>query len=212
MAKEDNNVQDISVHDKDVAALPPTHEGQDIDSTPRNIVPMPAYTDPNNPLAASGSVNMALDEHPVTHSEDYGQYERDLGDHPVTSPLDTHAREVVGLVDGTEADEDDDTPEDRADWKKADWQKQAREYGLATSGNLGTVQGRVEDHESAVEERDTYEKDVNGKSREELDKLAAEFDIDPATYTHKEDLAAAIIAAEYDEDVPPGDKAPAENA
>lgn len=207
MATEDANVQDMSVHDKDNSALPATYEGQDTDALARTIVPMPSYTDPNNPLAAAGSINMSLDSHPVTHAEDYGDFERALGDHPVLTPMDTHARD---LTDETLPSPGDSQPEDRSEWKKAHWQAQAKEYGLTTSGNIETLTTRVEEHESAVEERSAFEAEANDMKREELDKLAAQYDIDPEHYSKKEDLAAAVIAAEYDEDVPKGDKAPAE--
>lgn len=46
-------------------------EEQDMDALDQQVVGMPAFTDPNNPAAASGSVNLPLDSHPVEHSDDY---------------------------------------------------------------------------------------------------------------------------------------------
>lgn len=68
----EGNYQDISVHDKDNAALGATEEEQNMDKLARVLVPMPAFTDPSNPKAAAGTINMTLDQHPVEHSPDYG--------------------------------------------------------------------------------------------------------------------------------------------
>jgi hypothetical protein len=57
----------MSVHDKTHPTLGPTEEAQDVDRLARQIVPMPAFNDPNNPVAASGSVNLSLNDHPVQH-------------------------------------------------------------------------------------------------------------------------------------------------
>jgi hypothetical protein len=70
---EDGNRQDMSVHDKEHPSLAATEEAQDVASLNRIVVGMPAYTDPHNPMTLSGSVNLPLDQHPVTHSEDYGE-------------------------------------------------------------------------------------------------------------------------------------------
>src|SRR3954471_24672764 len=70
--KTDGTFQEMSVHDKDNAALPPTVEGQDMSTLDRVIVPMPQFVDPHDARAQSGSINMDLDDHPMDHSEDYG--------------------------------------------------------------------------------------------------------------------------------------------
>jgi hypothetical protein len=101
------------------------------------LVPMPAFTDPNLPEAAGGSINFnqgtwpSIEEHPVKHSPDFGAN--------------------VGFYDfGGEEPELHEAPADRADWKKADWVDKAREYGLAVSGNFDAVKGRVEEYEAAL--------------------------------------------------------------
>jgi hypothetical protein len=123
--------------------------------------------------------------------------------------------------DLTSADDDPETTaakqaatnldEDRETWAKADWQTHAKSLGLATSGNIGTIRGRVEDHEAAQEERTEFERETRGMPREDLDKLAAKYDISPEEYSTKDLLADAVVAAEFGEDVPAGDKAPTEN-
>lgn len=200
MTRDFGNEQDMYVQDKEHPTLGPTEEAQDVASLERIVVPMPAFNDPNNPLAAAGTVNMALSDHPVEHSEDYAEAERGCGTVEVQSPLSGQ-----GAGSGSGGDEFT-VPENRDDWTKADWQKQARAYEIATSGNLDTLKSRVEGFEAENAERDEYEKEVNAMSREELDKEAAKLDVDAETYSIKELLAAAVIATAYDEDVTPGDK------
>jgi hypothetical protein len=207
MTQEDGNVQDISVHDKDVAALGATAEAQDTDALPRVIVPMGAFHDPHNPYAQSLSVNLPLSEAPVKHSDDYGGVEKEYGDHETPNTASLHSAEAREYqVEEEDGEVAVDLPEDRSTWLKKDWQAQATAYGLATSGNTDKVKSRVKEHESAQEERVTFEKETHELGREDLDKLAAQYDIKPEEYSKKEDLAAAVIAAEYDEDVPVGDK------
>jgi hypothetical protein len=88
------NDQDMSVHDKMHPTLGPTEEAQDVASLERIVVPMPAYTDPNNPAAAAGTINLSLNDHPVTHSEDYGQeIHQSVGSVEVQNPLSDALRE-----------------------------------------------------------------------------------------------------------------------
>jgi len=152
VAKTNGNVQDISVHDKDVAALAATREAQDMSRLNRVTVPMPAFVNPNNPETASGSVNLSLAKTPVSHSEDYG-----VG-------RGSHVRLSAADIGVGEAESDDlDTgatgveyPENRDDWGKKHWQSQAREYGLPVSGNMDEVKERVEEHEGAIDAAKEY--------------------------------------------------------
>lgn len=144
----DGNVQDISVFDKEVAALPATQEGQDMSRLAPIIVPPPSYTDPNNPKAATGSINMSLEDHPLDISEDFGA---DLGAaHATQSPMDASV---------TEAGEDTKTPfasagaeveypEDREDWTVAHYKARLRELGEPTSGNKDELIDRLDEAES----------------------------------------------------------------
>jgi hypothetical protein len=174
MATEDGNVQDIAVADKEHPSLGATKEAQNVTVLNKIIVPPASYTNPNDPMAASGSINLDLDQHPMEISPDYGQ-----------STLDAHSGErdvVTGVQDENSADMSDalnasdpnavsaggagtpgarekavatpahEYPEDKDTWLKGDWQAKAREYGLAVSGNLDTISGRVKEYEEGVEE------------------------------------------------------------
>lgn len=146
----DRSFQDMSVHDKPNPALEPTEEAQDMSTLARVVVPVGAFTDPNNPAGASASVNMALDESPFQHSEDYGRGVLPAA-HVVTGPEDTHAKEVGSMFEwGEEADEHE-YPEDRGEWMKADWVAKAESYELAKSGNTDAVKKRVEEFEGQLE-------------------------------------------------------------
>jgi hypothetical protein len=150
----------ISVHDKDHPSLAATREAQDVASLDRIVVPPGAYTDPNNPAAAAGSVNMSVYTHPADLPEDYGE-SVEPGEVDVRSVIDEGAADqaqavVTGLGKGTPGGKAADRPEDREEWTKADWVAQASEYGLPKSGNMDTVKERVEDYEGAVEEAKDY--------------------------------------------------------
>lgn len=173
MVTEDGNVQDIAVADKEHPSLGATKEAQDVSQLAKIIVPPASFTNPNDPMAAAGSINLSLDEHPMEISEDYGQ-------ETANSPQ--GADSVKGVQDANSASMSDalnepdpnavtaggagtpgarekaaatlahEYPADVADWKKGDWQAKAREYGLAVSGNLDAVKDRVEEYEKGVEE------------------------------------------------------------
>jgi hypothetical protein len=197
MATEDGNRQDMSVHDKDHPSLGATKEAQDVASLNRIVVGMPAFTDPHNPMTQSGSVNLPLDQHPVTHSADYGQ-DVTPGAHTFGE---AHSPMAVGAA--TLADEDRDKlelPEERDDWTKANWQAAAKHYGLPTSGNVDTIRTRVEEHEATQEAVEERSKELHEMSREDLDTLAGEYEIDPSEHGRKEDLAEAILTAEQAQD------------
>jgi len=174
-ARDFGNEQDMSVHDKFHPALGPTEEAQDVTTLNRVVVPMGAFTDPNNPAAASASVNLSIDKSPVTHAEDYGRsatVEQGLADQPIETTMTVHSPELRELEppDFTAGQPDPETargaaaaqaasaktrmaPEDRDDWTKADWVAQARAHGLAVSGNFDAVKSRVEEYEADQEQR-----------------------------------------------------------
>lgn len=197
---EDGNKQDMSVLDVANATLAATEEAQDVAALNRIVVGIPAYTDPNNPMTLSGSVNLPLDSHPVTHSPDYGQ-DVTPGVHETGA---THSPMAVGAATLPESGgvvEDDPTanlPEDREEWNKSHWQVAAKHYGLPTSGNIDAVKDRVEEHEAAQSVVEERAKSLHSMTRDDLDAEAESVGVDPSEYSRKEDLADAILAAEQD--------------
>ena len=91
----------------------------------KRIVAMPAFTDPDLPEAAEGTLNLPVDEHPVEHDADYG-----------------------GGMEMPEAEQAAPSSEDREEWMKEDWKNQAKKYGLPVSGNMDELQARVEEYEA----------------------------------------------------------------
>jgi hypothetical protein len=104
-ADAEGNVQDLSVHDLNDP----------------NVAPMPAHTDPENPLAAAGSINMALEQHPVEHSPDFGATieQRD----GVTSAVDAHATETREMLN-VETGGSGGAPSEDSELRATDWKKQ----------------------------------------------------------------------------------------
>lgn len=104
------------------------------------VVPMPAFTDPNLPEAAGGSVNFGVagkfpgkDDHPVEHSPDYGL---------------VHAQDAVE----PEGQHEDDN---RDGWLKQQWVELADAYGLDVSGlNKDDVVKVVEYHETVLDDEE----------------------------------------------------------
>lgn len=94
-----------------------------------HVVPMPSFTDPNDARAAAGSINFGspnfpdLEDHPFPHSDDYGE---SVEPEYVEPP----------------------TEEERESWLKADWVKQAKEYGLDTRGATDLIKARIEEFEA----------------------------------------------------------------
>jgi hypothetical protein len=200
MATEDGNRQDMAVADKEHPSLAATEEAQDVASLNRIVVGMPAFTDPHNPMTLSGSVNLSLDQHPVTHSEDYGQ-DVEPGIHTFDGPQSPMAVGAATLVDESGGGIDSlSLSEDREEWTKANWQAVAKHYGIATSGNTDKIRERVEDYEATEEAAEARGRELHGMSREDLDKLSADYDLDPVTFSRKEDLAEAILRAEREQD------------
>lgn len=145
------NEQEMAVADKRHPALGPTEGAQDVSSLNRIVVPPGAYTDPNNPMANSNSVNLTVDKTPTPVSDDYGVTqleEAGVEPHPVQIMLDDGSK----LSGGTAGEpEPEQLPENRDEWSKANWQTQARTLGLAVSGNFDAVQSRVEEREAQID-------------------------------------------------------------
>lgn len=173
--KTDGTFQEMSVHDKDNAALPPTVEGQDMSTLERVIVPMPQFVDPHDPRAQAGSVNMDLDDHPMDHSEDYGALEGE--GHQIDSPENVGLRTSVG----------DEKPMD--EWTKADFKDRLGARGLAVSGNLEELQTRWEESEAQEEQYGNYNAsewhdDIdNAESTDDLASLRAAYDRSGADFS-----------------------------
>lgn len=98
------------------------------------IVPMPAHVNPADPKSLSASINYGVslkapprEAHPLKHSDDYGKG-RD--------------RSVAA---------NDETPDEREDWLKADWEALAESYGLAKSGTVPELKERIADHEANLD-------------------------------------------------------------
>lgn len=120
----------------------------EVDST---VVGMPAHTDPGNPDAQHGSINQPLSDHPVAHSEDYGQaVQVDTLD--VTADDPTVAGALQRAVAGKSGYEDEDAPLDREQWNRGHWKAAAKKYGLTVGGNMDEVKTRVEEYEASVDE------------------------------------------------------------
>lgn len=187
----DGNVQDISVHDKNVAALAATEEAQDMSTLPPVLVPMPSFTDPHLPEAAAGSINLDLDDHPVEHSADYGGEfeERDKvntpADESVTNADDGHPgrREQAAKTPQVEL------PENREEWTKAHYQAALRQAGLPVSGNLEAVTERYEEYEAVQEEYKAYnatdwKNDIEAaETADDLSELRAAYDRSGADFS-----------------------------
>lgn len=117
------------------------------------VMAPPSYASPDPNTTRAGLVT--VEESPLDLSSDYGQPLRDAvsdGESDVVG-IDTaqSSRTPEELLQESAADKTEDAPEDRKEWSKANWQDQARAYGLAVGGDKATVQKRVEQHEKAVE-------------------------------------------------------------
>lgn len=164
----EGNVQDMSVHETNDPNVAPTIEAQDsVPERPPIVVPMPAHTDPENPLAASGSINMALEQHPVPHSEDFGATIEDRDG--VTSGVDAHAVETREMLDvqtggtGGALSKDDEL-------RASDWKDQID--AAETPEDLASVQER---YKASGAEFKTVE-DAFGKKQTEFDNANANND------------------------------------
>lgn len=174
-----------------------------------NVIGPPAFASPD-PVTNQGRL-VPVDQHALGKAgllaDDYGA---SVGGIPVEGPQEPLGNQEVDpyLVqrDETGTRTTADLPADREEWSKSDWQTYAASVGVGTSGSAKAIQDRVDKYEEAQRERATFTSEVNGASRDDLDTLAESYGLDPATYSNKELLAQAVIASEYDEDVPPGDK------
>lgn len=196
MANEDGNRQDMSVLDTERPSLAATEEAQDLSTLNPIIVPMPAFTNPNNVLTQSGSINLDLDEHPVEHSEDFGANYRPRD--TVLGPADEHSRDMgaaaevpgdPGRREAAAKTPQIDLPENRDEWQKKHWQARARQLGLPTSGNIDDVQMRVEEQEGVEEEYASYDsndwkKDIEAaETEDDLAELRGAYDRSGSDYS-----------------------------
>lgn len=172
---------EMSVHDKTHPTLGPTEGSQDVDTLPRHIVPMAAYNDPNNPIAVSGSVNLSLDDHPVTHDPDYGKQLHEVYGHDHVEGTMTEGAKALKEFDQSGDAAGDG---DREGWSKADWQKAAKKYDLSTSGNIATLRERVEAHEEYA-----------SLSPEEQEEMARQEEVDAAKSLKAGDWQSQIAEA-----------------
>jgi hypothetical protein len=110
------------------------------------IVAPPGYASPDP--ATNGVPLVAIEEYPlsVDLSEDYARDQiADTGSHgfETTMTPEEGLQELSGArLEGA--------PEDRKEWVKANWQDQARAYGLKVGGNAKEVQERVEAYEGEL--------------------------------------------------------------
>lgn len=187
MAENDGTYQEMSVHDKEWPNLGPTWEEQDVSRLDKIVVPPPAYTDPSNPAAASGSINFNVDTHPSAISDDYAA-DTVPGEDDLRKPADTHAVEMAQVVTGFE-ESATDYPENRDEWQKKHWVARAQELGLHTSGNTDAVKDRVEERESDIEDAKALSaadwKDAidNADNQGELDDVKALYTASGAEYS-----------------------------
>lgn len=188
--KEDGNRQDMAVEDKEHPSLAATVEAQDVSTLNPIIVPMPSFTDPNNPAAAGGSINLDLDEHPVAHSDDYGAAygPRDVA----LSIADTHSRDMADAADepgdpgrrekaARKAGGVTEFPESRDNWSKKHWQARAQELELPTSGNTDAVKSRVKEEEGYQEEVKGW---TAGQWNDALAEVETQEDLDELKYRY----------------------------
>lgn len=99
----------------------------------QHVVPMPAFTDPNLPEAAGGSINYGspnfpdLEDHPVEHSPDFG-----------------------GGLRAVESDEDD-VNANRDEWSYHDWAARAKKLEIPSGGKKDELIARVTAYEAELQ-------------------------------------------------------------
>lgn len=123
---------------------PSVTEDVDMARINRIVVGMPAFTDPNNPMAQSGSVNLELGRHPVQHSEDYAQRDTEQVGQQTDGPRN-------GMSAGAESIQQNPFagfPDDRNDWTKEQWVSAANFYGVDAGGSKQDIRQRVEEAEA----------------------------------------------------------------
>jgi hypothetical protein len=113
----------------------------------------PAYASPNADTLAGRLV--PVEEHPLSAdlSDDYGAaVVGSSAEAPVvtTDSYESTMTPEEGLQAQAKA-KSQDAPENREEWTKANWQDQARAYGLSTSGNKDDLREAVEAYEGEME-------------------------------------------------------------
>lgn len=132
------------------------------------VIGPPAYASPD-PATASGRL-VPVEEHPLNLSDDYGKSVLDVATSETV--VGTYYYESSRTAEGVAPASD----KPREEWVKADWQKQAKAYGLAQAGTKDDVKARVEAYEDELE----ADKDMKAaewveevESAEDADALAA---------------------------------------
>lgn len=149
-------------------------EGDSMPAMLATVVAPPAYTDPSNPAAASGSVNLNVEVHPLDIAEDYGASETQVAEGGVDS------QSAVLYLDPDNAPENASSPEDR-EKKESDWTvatlKEALERGnVKPDGNKADLFKQVQ------------------KMYRDEDKAAAEAEAATETATEEQQQAAQEAA------------------
>ena len=128
---------------------PSVTEDVDMARLNRIVVPMPAFTDPNNPMAQSGSVNLELGRHPVQHSEDFAQRDNldDVGQ-MTDGPENGMSEGAQSLQENPFAE----FPADRNDWTKEQWVSAANYFGVDSGGSKQEIRERVEGAEGSQQQ------------------------------------------------------------
>lgn len=122
------------------------------------IVAPPAYVDPTNPAAAQGSVNLALEAHPLDIAEDYG----DGIDSVAQAGTDSQSQ--VLYLDKGNSPED---VKDESEWTVADYKKALGEADLPTSGSKVELAERWAEHTAASAEEGDEENDDDSDNDDE---------------------------------------------
>ena len=169
---------EIKAEDKMHPTLAATEEAQaSVGTLATVIVPIGQFLCPTLPTANSGSVNLSMRQHPVSHSDDYGS----------RTKRKVHSREISPAknVSASTAPEIDE-PTDRSEWKKTEWVSLAQSYGLSGSGNMDTVIERIQSYEA---QRDL----INESNRQQLEVMAAESEIEIEEGMDDDALKLALI-------------------
>jgi hypothetical protein len=163
------------------------------------VIGPPGYASPD-PATSTGLL-LPIEDHPLSGdiSEDYGAN--------VANPAEVTATGTLTAIDGDDDGEVKDVSKADDSWTKKDWQAAAKSRGVGQSGSIADIKDRIKEYDKEEEKRQEEVDAIKNMSREELDELAAEYDIDADTYSRADLLEQAVLAASRGEEVPVGDKA-----
>ncbi len=140
----------------------------------RRVIGPGAYSSPD-PATQAGAL-VPIDVHPLKDSisPDYGG-----------------GVQIAPIVDDTKAapvKAEIEVPADRGAWTKPMWKKAADDLGLVIpkKAKSAEIQKAVEDHEAWLAE-------LNDAAADELDEIAADYDLDPEDFEDQDALKAAIV-------------------